>query len=129
LANSPEIRAEGLLMPTIPVVDITDTHEHTVTQLTQVRRAGSRSAEIQALHRILREESLHAVFQPILDMHGRKFMAYEALIRGPVDSPLHMPAALFETAQHANLRRELEHACRAAAIRDFAALKLDGKLF
>ena len=85
------------------------------------------------LHRILRDNSLHVVFQPVLDMHGRKYMGYEALIRGPQDSPLHSPAALFEAARQANLRRELEHACRAAAIREFARFRAkhaqDCKLF
>lgn len=86
------------------------------------------------LHRILRDNSLYVVFQPVLDMHGRKYMGYEALIRGPQDSPLHSPAALFEAARHCNLRRELEHACRAAAIREFGRLRAlqqipDCKLF
>ncbi|HWT55336.1 MAG TPA: GGDEF domain-containing protein, partial [Rhodocyclaceae bacterium] len=43
-------------------------------------------------------------------------------------------AALFEAARHCNLRRELEHACRAAAIREFGRLRAlqqipDCKLF
>jgi diguanylate cyclase (GGDEF)-like protein len=92
------------------------------------------ASERTLLHRILRDNSLSVVFQPVLDMHGRKYMGYEALIRGPKDSPLHTPAALFEAARHANLRRELEHACRAAAIREFGRLRAqqlvpDCKLF
>ncbi|HTH94566.1 MAG TPA: GGDEF domain-containing protein [Rhodocyclaceae bacterium] len=78
------------------------------------------------LRRILRDEELHAVFQPIVDLHGRKYMGYEALIRGPQDGPLHSPAALFDAASHNDMRRELEHACRAAAIRGFAALRMHG---
>jgi diguanylate cyclase (GGDEF)-like protein len=92
------------------------------------------AADGTLLHKILRDNSLSVVFQPVLDMHGRKYMGYEALIRGPQGSPLHSPAALFEAARHANLRRELEHACRAAAIREFARLRAqqqapDCKLF
>jgi diguanylate cyclase (GGDEF)-like protein len=94
----------------------------------------SAPTENTLLHKILRDNSLYVVFQPVLDMHGRKYMGYEALIRGPNDSPLHSPAALFEAARQANLRRELEHACRAAAIREFAKLRAqqqapDCKLF
>lgn len=86
----------------------------------------SRTApEKTLLHRILRDNRLSVVFQPVLDMHGRKYMGYEALIRGPKDSPLHSPAALFEAARQANLRRELEHACRAAAIREFGRLRAE----
>ncbi|MDE2600329.1 MAG: GGDEF domain-containing protein [Rhodocyclaceae bacterium] len=86
------------------------------------------------LHKILRDNGLYVVFQPVLDMHGRKYMGYEALIRGPQGSPLHSPTALFEAARHCNLRRELEHACRAAAIREFGRLRAqqqipDCKLF
>lgn len=80
------------------------------------------------LHKILNDNSLHVVFQPVLDMHGRKYMGYEALIRGPQDSPLHSPAALFEAARQSNLRRELEHACRAAAIREFARLRREQQI-
>jgi diguanylate cyclase (GGDEF)-like protein len=91
-------------------------------------------SESTLLHKILRDNSLYVVFQPVLDMHGRRYMGYEALIRGPQGSPLHSPSALFEAARHANLRRELEHACRAAAIREFAKLRAqhqvpDCKLF
>ena len=35
-------------------------------------------------------------------------LAYEALIRGPRNSPLHMPNALFNAANNPQLRRELE---------------------
>lgn len=90
-------------------------------------------SEVELLDDLIRNAGLHAVFQPILDMHGRKYLGYEALIRGPKDSPLHMPGALFRIAGRSNLRRELEHACRIAALRDFAKLRaqdgLDCKLF
>ncbi len=90
--------------------------------------------QVAALRRILRDNALSVVFQPVLDMHGRKYLGYEALIRGPKDTAMHSPAALFEAAQQGNLRRELEHACRAAAIREFARLRTqqlapDCKLF
>lgn len=91
-------------------------------------------SETELLDDLIRNAGLHAVFQPILDMHGRKYLAYEALIRGPQGSPLHMPSALFRIAGRSNMRRELEHACRIAALRDFARLRvrehnLDCKLF
>lgn len=81
------------------------------------------------LRRIINERQLHAMFQPVLDMHGQHYLGYEGLIRGPANSPLHSPAALFDVAQRHNLRRELEHACRETVIREFAALKYPGKLF
>lgn len=99
-----------------------------------ITHAPSLDSEASQLEDLIHNNRLHAVFQPILDMHGQKYLAYEALIRGPKNSPLHMPSALFDVAQRTNLRRELEHACRAAAMRDFSALRekdpnLDCKLF
>jgi EAL domain-containing protein (putative c-di-GMP-specific phosphodiesterase class I)/GGDEF domain-containing protein len=72
---------------------------------------------------------LHAVFQPILDMHSGEFFAFEGLIRGPVDSPLHSPQTLFQLARESGLSCEFEHLCREIVLTDYARLSLPGKLF
>lgn len=55
-------------------------------------------------------------YQPIVDLASGAAVAYEALARGPVDSPLHTPGALFGTAARAGRLTELDWACRAAAL-------------
>lgn len=72
---------------------------------------------------------LHGVFQPILDMHSGKYFAFEALIRGPLGSPLHSPQALFDCARQLNMTCQFEHLCREIVMADYAQLKLPGKLF
>jgi EAL domain-containing protein (putative c-di-GMP-specific phosphodiesterase class I)/GGDEF domain-containing protein len=72
---------------------------------------------------------LHAVFQPIIDFQAHRFLGYEGLIRGPVDSPLHAPTPLLGLAQECGLTMEFERLCRETVLRDFAAAGLVGRLF
>ena len=81
------------------------------------------------LTRILDAGLLTPVFQPIVDCRARSILGYEALIRGPEDSPLHRPDALFAAAREADLCLELEHAARTVSLRAFAAQHLPGRLF
>src|SRR5574343_1122268 len=85
--------------------------------------------EASELNRILDEGLLYPVFQPIIDFRVRSILGYEALIRGPKGSPLAMPNALFAAAQRAGRMADLEHLCREASLRAFAALALPGRLF
>jgi EAL domain-containing protein (putative c-di-GMP-specific phosphodiesterase class I) len=56
----------------------------------------------------LSTENLHAVFQPIVDMANSSVFAHEGLIRGPADSVLHLPTALFRLASDAGITDQLE---------------------
>ena len=78
---------------------------------------------------LLRQGSLRALFQPIVDRTTRVAIGHEGLIRGPVDSPLHLPGALFASAAQEDCTLELERASVEAVLRDFAALGLPGRLF
>ncbi|WP_428624837.1 GGDEF domain-containing protein [Sedimenticola sp.] len=81
------------------------------------------------LYRIIRERSLTVLFQPIVNNKKREIFGYEALIRGPSDTPLHSPVTLFETAARYGHLVELEVLCREVSIQQFVRLNLDGKLF
>jgi diguanylate cyclase (GGDEF)-like protein len=81
------------------------------------------------LLRILDTRQLTPHFQPIISLTKRKIMGYEALIRGPSDSPLHSPFNLFETAERYNLSTRLEFLCREITIARYASLKINEKLF
>ncbi len=57
---------------------------------------------------------VHAVYQPVVDLDTRRVVGYEALARGPRDSPLHTPDALFAAARDQGVLVELDWACRVA---------------
>ncbi len=78
---------------------------------------------------IISEKAINTVFQPIFNIQTQSITGYEALTRGPENSPLYSPDVLFERATQAGLLSELEILCRDKAIKRFAELKLTGKLF
>ena len=85
--------------------------------------------QLSALSSILTQSGLHSLFQPIICLSERRILGYEALTRGPSNSPLHSPIALFAVARQAGRLNELEIACRQSACRRFNEQQLPGKLF
>jgi len=85
--------------------------------------------QLSALSTILAQSGLHSLFQPIVCLSERRILGYEALSRGPSNSPLHSPLNLFAVARHAGRLTELEVACRESACRRFSQQNLEGKLF
>ncbi|KPG94406.1 MULTISPECIES: bifunctional diguanylate cyclase/phosphodiesterase [Pseudomonas] len=85
--------------------------------------------QLSALSSILTQSGLHSLFQPIISLSERRILGYEALTRGPSNSPLHSPIALFAVARQAGRLNELEIACRQSACRRFNEQQLPGKLF
>jgi diguanylate cyclase (GGDEF)-like protein len=85
--------------------------------------------QLSALSSILAQSGLHSLFQPIISLSERRILGYETLSRGPSNSPLHSPVALFAVARQAGRLSELEIACRQSACRRFNEQKLPGKLF
>jgi EAL domain-containing protein (putative c-di-GMP-specific phosphodiesterase class I) len=70
----------------------------------------------EALDVILADNSVRAVYQPVIDIASEEVVGYEALARGPSGSPLEPPDALFETADAAGRVPELDWACRIKAL-------------
>lgn len=88
------------------------------------------SLEIKALlEDTIRNANLTTLFQPIVCTDTPSIYGYEALIRGPSDSPLHSPLQLFDAAMEHNLLSELELICRKVSIERFVELGLPGRLF
>ncbi|MFJ2540517.1 bifunctional diguanylate cyclase/phosphodiesterase [Pseudomonas sp. NPDC087614] len=85
--------------------------------------------QLSALSSILTQSGLNSLFQPIICLSERRILGYEALTRGPSNSPLHSPIALFAVARQAGRLSELEIACRQSACRRFNEQQLPGKLF
>lgn len=75
-------------------------------------RAPDRTAT-DALDDILRNGSLRSVLQPVVDLRTGTVVAHEALLRGPVGSPLESPLELIAAAHAAGRASELDvHALR-----------------
>ena len=85
--------------------------------------------QLSALTSIINQGGLHSLFQPIVSLSERRIVGYEALSRGPSNSPLHSPINLFGVARQAGRLSELEIACRESACRRFSEQRLPGKLF
>lgn len=84
---------------------------------------------LREFREIVAGQRLGAVYQPIVDLSSGAIMAWEALARGPQDSPFHSPSVLFDFAEEAGQVFHLERACREAAIRDLGGLGPDQRLF
>lgn len=82
-----------------------------------------------ALFEIIHRKKLDAVFQPIVDLTLPGISGYEALIRGPENSRLHNPKALFDEAKVASLVVPLEFLCIEIACREYKERELEGVLF
>lgn len=114
-----------MLPPFILLDRINDSHP----QEQERQERGVTHSSLSDFFELMSTRRLHAVFQPILDMHSGEYFAFEGLIRGPVDSLLHSPQALFQLARESGLTCEFEHLCREIVLTDYARLKLPGKLF
>jgi len=72
-------------------------------------------------------EEVTILYEPIVNVTTREVVGFEALVRGPWDTDLHSPAALFQLADETDLVFELDCLCRRAALRGAKGLK-PGKL-
>lgn len=70
----------------------------------------------EELKRIVQNESIEIVYQPIFYLKGRKLIGYEVLSRGPKGSRLEKPDELFQCALSYGLLIDLEMACRRKAL-------------
>lgn len=89
----------------------------------------SQESNVQELKRIIDTEAITSLFQPIVHLRRGSVIGHEALSRGPSDSPLHSPMALFEVAHNNNALSRLDLLCRHCAIRRYAELASEALLF
>lgn len=81
------------------------------------------------LARLMRDNALFSVFQPIADLKDGSIHGHEALIRGPHGTALHNADALLQAAQLEGLLHELEFFCIFTALKQWGQLKQPGRLF
>ncbi|KAF1041807.1 MAG: putative signaling protein [Herbaspirillum frisingense] len=90
---------------------------------------GTDDPMLSLLHEIIAQRKLTALFQPIVRMRNGEILGYEGLIRGPSNTPLHSPLALFKVARAHNLSVQMEYLCRHIVLARFAQSGLPGNLF
>ncbi|OQW87775.1 MAG: hypothetical protein BWK78_08845 [Thiotrichaceae bacterium IS1] len=78
---------------------------------------------------ILESRQLIPYYQPVVSFVDQRILGYECLIRGPAESRLHYPFALFHAATKCGRLLELETICYDHAVQYFQQLQLAGKLF
>jgi diguanylate cyclase (GGDEF)-like protein len=81
------------------------------------------------LQEIILRRQLSAVYQPIVDLTSGSIFGFEGLARGPRDSTLESPAALFAVADQVDLTFELDRACFRTALAGASGLEPVHRLF
>jgi diguanylate cyclase (GGDEF)-like protein len=81
------------------------------------------------LQEIILRGMLQAAYQPIVDLAAGQTFGFEALARGPRDSTLETPTALFSVADAVDLTFELDRACFRSALAGAVGLEPVHRLF
>ena len=107
LTQSPKIRFKRALLDAIA----------RATQSIEAERDEIRDRRRQELESVMAEGLLTCVFQPIVSLKDYSAIGFELLSRGPRESELHRPDALFEVARDEGCVTELDRLCRRTASR------------
>lgn len=83
-------------------------------------RPGSVDTSV-SLDGVLRDGSLHCLYQPFVDLDSGAVMAHEALLRGPAGTRWESPLALLDAARASGRLADLERASLEASLADAAA--------
>jgi diguanylate cyclase (GGDEF)-like protein len=97
--------------------------------LAMLRRSLNEAVHPHTVGQVLARRALQAHYQPIVHLSNGAVVGHESLIRGPIDSPLRMPDALFRAAHAEGLGVELELACVREGLRSWVLHQRDKRLF
>jgi EAL domain-containing protein (putative c-di-GMP-specific phosphodiesterase class I) len=110
--------------------------ERLIARLVGEARGSAELARQRAVHRdrallqeIILQDRLTPVYQPIVHLASGDIFGYESLARGPRNSPLQAPGALFSIADEVSLTFELDRACFRGALRAAVGLEPIHRLF
>jgi EAL domain-containing protein (putative c-di-GMP-specific phosphodiesterase class I)/CheY-like chemotaxis protein len=112
LSRSPKVRFKRALLEAIERATREIEHDRNEAQ-------GRLREEFE---KVISGEQVSCVFQPIVGLDDYAVIGYELLARGPLDSQLHRPDALFEVARDEGRVSELDRLCRLMASRGSATL-------
>ena len=90
---------------------------------------GGASALRKQLDEVIDKARVRTVFQPIVSLRDGSVLGYEALSRGPEDTPLQNPDALFGVAAEYGRLWDLEQLCRTKALESAFQSGQEIKLF
>jgi EAL domain-containing protein (putative c-di-GMP-specific phosphodiesterase class I) len=93
------------------------------------RDARDHTRQHAELKRIIRDQAIDILFQPILDLRDAHIIGYEAFMRGPRDSVFETPSSIFEFSRQTGMSGELDIICQRAALRQARRLSAGDKLF
>ena len=93
------------------------------------RQERSRRDRAGMLDKILLEQSVTTVFEPIVRLATSEVLGYEALSRGPAGTGLETPLALFGTAELCDREYELDSLCRRRALANARGIDSEQLLF
>ncbi|MEQ5833581.1 GGDEF domain-containing protein [Marinobacter sp. NFXS9] len=85
--------------------------------------------QARELQRIIEQQLISTLFQPIVDCRNRAVLGYEVLSRGPSDSPLHGAPSLFQAGEQCGRVIGLERACLMEAARSCLRYGIDHLIF
>lgn len=97
--------------------------------LEAMRRSIESAIPVISVAQALERVALYPHYQPIVQLSDGVVVAHESLIRGPADSPLQYPDALFASARVEGLLMELEQQCVREGIRAWSTHELGSRLF
>ncbi len=81
------------------------------------------------LRRVIRDEAIRTLWQPVVGLPTGDVHGFEALSRGPKDSMFEMPRAMFALGTRVGAAGDLDRVCRQAALREGADVAGKRKLF
>jgi EAL domain-containing protein (putative c-di-GMP-specific phosphodiesterase class I)/DNA-binding response OmpR family regulator len=112
LSQSPKVRFRRALLQAV---------EEATARISQ-QRSEARTKLVHEFDRVLADEQISCVYQPVVALTDFAVLGYELLARGPEQSELHRPDALFEIARDQNRVPELDRMCRLMAARGSGTL-------
>ncbi len=77
----------------------------------------AQSEMLEQFYKMIDKEYIYSVYQPIISLQDGDVMGYEALTRGPKDSPFHSPLTMFQFAEQQGELYMLEQLAREKAIK------------
>ena len=92
----------------------------TTPALLAMRRSTSQALRPTTVAQVLDRRLLQAHYQPIVELRGGVVTGHEALIRGPIDTPLRGADALFSAARAEGLTTALERSCLRTSLDTWA---------
>lgn len=81
------------------------------------------------IEEIIHNQDVTCLYQPIISLHNGEILGYEALSRGPVNTPYHSPIELIKSAEDEGIIWELEMLFRKKAIEKAATMPSNRLLF